>query len=220
MFFVTNIGNRLCGCDMWSRGSEQIQRFECFSLLCLLSLFIVVFLVKVPMNEFLRLIFFSSLFWLRLHLKWSCMSIPDQRLYCVCVWYKFTVGQQRWLLSSRFRNPQIVFFLFFLFCFWTHSQGGKHRAEGFLLCWGRLRQFKYMANFLTDVFLFFYFSGICNISGIMFFQPSLQNYYHRKSGVYFALKLNQDFVFGFFFHDFTAVEKQQLYVSHIVCDLL
>lgn len=52
----------------------------------------------------------------------------------------------------------------------------------------------------------------------MFFQPLFKKWTPQKvSGVYCITTEPKCF---FFSHDFTAVEKQQLYVSHIVCDLL
>lgn len=154
------------------------------------SMFIITVHRRYPgqsTNEWvLQIDFFSSLFWLRLHLKWSCLSFPDQRLYFVCVWYKFTVGQQRWLLSSRFCNPQIVFFSLFFFVFELTRREGNIEQKVSYCAEAEWQKFIYMANFLPDIFLFIHFSSVCNISGIMFFQPSFQNYYHRKSGVYFA----------------------------------
>lgn len=121
-----------------------------------------VFLVKVSMNEFLRLIFVFLLFWLHLHLKWSCLSFPDQRLCFTCVWCEFT-GRGDYCPQSSTTHRFFFFFSFFVFAP-TRKEG--NRAEKLFSYCAEMdwQNFRYTANFLPDVFFFFiYLSGIYNI---------------------------------------------------------
>lgn len=144
----------------------RIQRFECFSLPCLLSLFINVFLVKVSMNESLKLNFYCCSGCI---LKWTCLPFPDQRLCFVCVIMWVYSGTAEVILSVLEVLQPTDFFLLLPF----FLQRGKYRAKKlFSYCaetdW---KKFRYTANFLPDVFVFIHVSTIYNISGIMFFQP-------------------------------------------------
>lgn len=96
---------------------EQIQRFECFSPPCSSSLFVIVSLIKVSMDEFLRLFwvffFFSFLFfWLHLHLKWTRLSFPDQRLCFVSVWCEFYSETAEVIIVPEVLQPIELFFFF------------------------------------------------------------------------------------------------------------
>lgn len=72
---------------------EQIQRFECFSLPCSSSLFVIVSLIKVSMDEFLRLffLFFFLFFWLHFAFKvnMSVLSWPET-LLCQCMMWVYS----------------------------------------------------------------------------------------------------------------------------------
>lgn len=127
---------------------------------------------------------FFLFFWLHLHLKWTCVSFPDQRLCFVCVMMYVYSGTAEVIIVLKFYTHRFLFSLSFFFAP-TCREGNVEQKRLFSYCAETDGQkFRYTADFLPPS-CFIHSSGIDDISGIMFFQPLFKKWTPQKvSGVF------------------------------------